>query len=184
MHALNPFHLLLALPLLTLTHAHSHHDEESDPSSLPWAHRHLRSEHHIFNYDPGAFFTLHDFDNNGFLTRSELLKTYGLPLPDVPREKEDHIWDTLLHEITGGDADGDGEMSREEWMSWSKNGGELPDFGVGIGHHGDDEYEYEIHHFEKYHTEEDGDEKFVHKEDIEHVSTSIRAQVGRKLMRW
>lgn len=54
-------------------------------------------------------------------------------------------------------------------MAWSRDGGALPDFGVGIGHHGDEEYEYEIHHWEQHHTEEDGDEKFIHPEDIEHV---------------
>ena len=49
------------------------------------------------------------------------------------------------------------------------NGGAASGHGDWIGHHGDDEYEYEIHHFEKYHTEDDGEEKFVHPEDIEHV---------------
>jgi hypothetical protein len=44
----------------------------------------------------------------------------------------------------------------------------LPDFGLGPGHHGDDEYEYEIHHWEKYHDENTREEDLTHPEDIEH----------------
>lgn len=44
----------------------------------------------------------------------------------------------------------------------------MPDFGYGAGHHGDDEYEYEIHHFEKYHGADTTEEDLVHPEDIEH----------------
>lgn len=36
---------------------------------------------------------------------------------------------------------------------WRDKGKRMRDFGLGPGHHGDDEYEYEIHHFEKYHDE-------------------------------
>lgn len=39
----------------------------------------------------------------------------------------------------------------------------------GPGHHGDAEYEYEIHHFEKYHNEDSPDSELNHPEDIEHV---------------
>ena len=38
-------------------------------------------------------------------------------------------------------------------MDTWREGQRLKDFGLGPGHHGDDEYEYEIHHFEKYHDE-------------------------------
>lgn len=46
------------------------------------------------------------------------------------------------------DHNGDGMITREEWMKFVADGGVLPDFGTGPGHHGDDEYEYEIHHWE------------------------------------
>lgn len=39
---------------------------------------------------------------------------------------------------------------------------------MGPGHHGDDEYEYEIHHFEKYHDENTREEDLTHPEDIAH----------------
>ena len=39
---------------------------------------------------------------------------------------------------------------------------------TGPGHHGDDEYEYEIHHWEKYHDENTQLEDLTHPEDIEH----------------
>jgi hypothetical protein len=39
---------------------------------------------------------------------------------------------------------------------------------LGPGHHGDDEYEYEIHHFELFHGEDTKEEDLTHPEDIEH----------------
>jgi len=66
------------------------------------------------------------------------------------------------------DFDHDGKISMEEFQSFSSGGNTLPDFGLGPGHHGDDEYEYEIHHFEKYHNEETTEEELTHPEDIEH----------------
>jgi hypothetical protein len=53
-------------------------------------------------------------------------------------------------------------------MRQSQAGKRLPDFGYGPGHHGDIEYEYEIHHFEKYHSEDSTEEELNHPEDIEH----------------
>ena len=44
---------------------------------------------------------------------------------------------------------------------------------MGPGHHGDDEYEYEIHHFEKFHNEDTTEEELTHPEDIEHVWASF-----------
>jgi hypothetical protein len=55
-----------------------------------------------------------------------------------------------------------------EYVEGVAQGIELPDFGFGPGHHGDDEYEYEIHHFEKYHDENTKEEDLIHPEDIEH----------------
>lgn len=42
----------------------------------------------------------------------------------------------------------------------------------GPGHHGDAEYEYEIHHYEKYHNEDSTEAELNHPEDIEHVCPS------------
>lgn len=51
------------------------------------------------------------------------------------------------------DYNGDGVVSREEFMAGWREGRRLGDYGSGVGHHGDDEFEYEIHHFEKFHDE-------------------------------
>jgi hypothetical protein len=55
-----------------------------------------------------------------------------------------------------------------QWILHLGDGKRLPDFGLGPGHHGDDEYEYEIHHFEKYHDEHTREEDLTHPEDIAH----------------
>lgn len=66
------------------------------------------------------------------------------------------------------DANGDGQVSKAEWAQFMDEGKTLPDMGTGPGHHGDDEYEYEIHHWEKYHGEDTKLEDLTHPEDIEH----------------
>lgn len=67
------------------------------------------------------------------------------------------------------DRDGDNRISYAEYtIAIAAQGLKLPDLGYGPGHHGDDEYEYEIHHFEKYHDENTKEEDLIHPEDIEH----------------
>lgn len=67
------------------------------------------------------------------------------------------------------DIDRDGSVSLSEFLQRDSEGKKLPDFGMGPGHHGDDEYEYEIHHWEKYHSGPDvKEEDLTHPEDIEH----------------
>ena len=67
------------------------------------------------------------------------------------------------------DKDLSGTVSFAEYTIGTSRGLSLPDFGFGPGHHGDDEYEYEIHHFEKYHSGDDvKEEDLTHPEDIEH----------------
>lgn len=69
------------------------------------------------------------------------------------------------------DADNDGAVQRDEFVTKWEQGERLPDFGMGPGHHGDDEYEYEIHHWEKYHSGDDvKEEDLTHPEDIEHFA--------------
>lgn len=60
------------------------------------------------------------------------------------------------------------QITREQFLQRTKDGKKLPDFGFGPGHHGDIEYEYEIHHFEKFHGPDTTEEDLIHPEDIEH----------------
>lgn len=84
------------------------------------------------------------------------------------------------------DRDNSGTISFAEFVAGDAQGIKLPDFGkrlytdgfaqtktnsikgFGPGHHGDDEYEYEIHHFEKFHGPDTKLEDLTHPEDIEH----------------
>lgn len=66
------------------------------------------------------------------------------------------------------DPEGNGRITRPQFVKYSMDGNKLPDFGFGPGHHGDIEYEYEIHHFEKFHGPDTTEEDLVHPEDIEH----------------
>lgn len=77
------------------------------------------------------------------------MRTYGLmdeSNKDVSQERKDEIVREVLRLA---DQDQDGVISREEFLYMIRFGKTLPDFGTGPGHHGDDEYEYEIHHWEK-----------------------------------
>jgi hypothetical protein len=120
------------------------------------------------SWDAGSFFALHDYNSDGFWHGDEVLRTYGLmdvSNKDVSLEKRSEV----VHEImTLVDADGDGSISRAEFADFMAAGKTLPDLGTGPGHHGDDEYEYEIHHWELYHDENTKLEDLTHPEDIEH----------------
>ena len=110
----------------------------------------MLEEHHIGNFDPASFFTLHDFDDNGFWDHQEILKFYGMEdetAKDVPQSKKDEI----IHEISKlMDTNNNNIVEREEFMAFvNDRKGTLPDFGTGPGHHWDIEMEYEIHHWEK-----------------------------------
>jgi hypothetical protein len=112
--------------------------------------RNLSEEHHIGNFDSASFFSLHDYDDNGFWDRGEILKTYGMDDPsakDVPQEKKEEIVREVLKLM---DSNNNGIVEREEWTDFTQERkGTLPDFGLGPGHHWDIEIEYEIHHWEK-----------------------------------
>jgi len=106
-------------------------------------------EHHLDHWDAASFFSLHDFNSDGVWQPEELLRTYGLfdkSNKDVPAEKRATILKELLRLL---DRNGDEEVSRDELATFLAEGKTLPDMGTGPGHHGDDEYEYEIHHWEK-----------------------------------
>jgi hypothetical protein len=114
-------------------------------------------------------FTLHDYDGTGVWMADDIKRTYGLFDPS-----SSHISDLRKQGVVEAvleifDTDGSGAITLEEFVKQWEQGHRLPDFGMGPGHHGDDEYEYEIHHWEKYHSGDDvKEEDLVHPEDIEH----------------
>ncbi|OAA55810.1 secretory pathway protein [Niveomyces insectorum RCEF 264] len=137
-----------------------------------WLTRHMAEEHHIANFDADSVFTIHDYDEDGHWSAAEIARTYGLDDASnahLPPTRRNEVAERVLALF---DRDGDGRISRDEWRQahQAAAGGVvvLPDLGTGPGHHGDDEYEYEIHHWEKYHDENTKLEDLTHPEDIEH----------------
>ncbi|KAK5044406.1 hypothetical protein LTR84_011278 [Exophiala bonariae] len=154
---------------LSLAIAHGSHSQEAlaDPAE-DWALYHLQEEHHISNFDAPSFFSLHDFNNDGAWTPDEVRRIYGLDdesLQTTPAETKDRV---VLDVFKIFDPTGTGLITRAAWVDASRAGKKLPDSKLGPGHHGDDEYEYEIHHFEKFHDENTQIEDLIHPEDIEH----------------
>lgn len=111
----------------------------------------MAEEHHIGSFDFRSFFSLHDYDNNGFWDTSELLKTYGLEHEtnkEVTAARRDEMTRQLLDLLDG---DADRLVSLAEWMDFAERDGKvLPDLGTGSGRHWDIETDYEIHHWELY----------------------------------
>ena len=150
----------LLLPVLLLTPFILAHGE---PPQVPigaedWATLHMTSEHHISNFDPLSFFNLHDYDTDGIWEPQEILRTYGMApgstdgvggpgaTGNVDENRRNEIVQTTLADF---DTNGDGVIQKEEWVEGSRQGRRLRDWGHGPGHHGDDEYEYELHHYER-----------------------------------
>jgi hypothetical protein len=77
------------------------------------------------------------------------------------------------------DKDRSGSISFAEFLVADAHGIKLPDFGYGPGHHGDDEYEYEIHHFEKFHGDDTTEEDLTHPEDIMEQEAERQAKLDR-----
>ena len=124
---------LLALPLLTLAHSGSHHDQIPISPSADWPTRHMAEEHHIGNFDPSSFFTLHDFDSDGGWTPNEVRRMYGLEdesAKDVSKEKREEVTREVFKLF---DTDRNGIVERAEWMDGVAKGVVLPDFGVSSG---------------------------------------------------
>ena len=125
-------------------------------------------EHHLNGFDAGSFFNLHDYDSSGSWTPDDIRRTYGLKdesTKDVPESKKEEVVRTVLDLF---DKDKSGSISYAEFTVGDAHGIKLPDFGLGPGHHGDDEYEYEIHHFEKFHGADTQEADLIHPEDIAH----------------
>lgn len=129
---------------------------------------HMSEEHHIDNFDPASFFQMHDFNSDGIWTANEIRRIYGLDDESL-KDTSAALKDNAVNEVLGlFDDTGSGQITRESWLKLIKKGVRLPNFGLGPGHHGDDEYEYEIHHFEKFHDENTKEEDLIHPEDIAH----------------
>ncbi len=160
----------MALATVALAHGDGggHDQQPLVPADADWATRHMAEEHHITTFDAGSFFNLHDYDSSNEWTHDDLLKTYGLldeSTSQIPREQKDKA---IREVIALFDQDRSGTVSFAEFTVGDAHGKKLPDLGFGPGHHGDDEYEYEIHHFEKFHGEDAKLEDLTHPEDIEH----------------
>lgn len=122
----------------------------------------------ISNFDASSFFTLHDFNNDGLWTADEIRRTYGLDDVSLKDTSEDIKSKAVEKVMSIFDPKGTGQITRPQFLQHIRDGKSLPDFGLGPGHHGDMEYEYEIHHFEKFHGPDTTEEDLIHPEDIEH----------------
>lgn len=120
------------------------------------------------NWDAGAFFVLHDYNSDNVWSSDELQRTYGLMDDSNKDMSDDRRTEVITHLMSLLDSDMDNVVTQAEWLAFIEAGQTLPDLGTGPGHHGDDEYEYEIHHWEKYHGDDTKLEDLTHPEDIEH----------------
>ncbi|KAK7756370.1 hypothetical protein SLS62_001596 [Diatrype stigma] len=163
--------ILVAAGLFCQAIAHGDHGGSQKPmvdDNADWMTKHMAEEHHITDFDASSFFALHDFDSDGNWEPEEILRTYGLmdeSNKDMPQSRRDEVQRALMSLL---DANRDGVVTRDELQAFVDSGKALPDMQTGPGHHGDDEYEYEIHHWEKYHDENTRLEDLTHPEDIEH----------------
>ncbi|EDK36878.2 hypothetical protein PGUG_00976 [Meyerozyma guilliermondii ATCC 6260] len=170
------------LALAALVVAHGSHDSNTPPPGLSWQNWHMLEEHKMDSYDSESFFTIHALKNQQEWTPSDILNLYGLLRESVvgdgsgmgrhshdqegiTKEAKDHVVSEILRLV---DSNNDGKITLDEWKKFTENGGELPDFGYGQGHHLDFESEYEEHHWKEFHMNDDPDIKIKHKEDIEH----------------
>ena len=141
----------------------------------------IKEEHHISGFDAATFFNLHDYDGTGVWTAPDIRRTYGLSDPSsahISETKKQMVVQTILDMF---DIDKNGEVSLAEFQTKDSMDVKLPDFGMGPGHHGDDEYEYEIHHWEKYHSGDDvKEEDLTHPEDIEHFKMHEQKEAAQE----
>ncbi|KAJ6134011.1 hypothetical protein N7523_000333 [Penicillium sp. IBT 18751x] len=150
-----------------LANAHGSHSSDQPPSN-DWATRHMMEEHHIESFDAGSFFLLHDYDSSGSWSVDEVRKTYGLDDESNNGVSESSKQAAVRTVFDLFDPSHTGFITRDAWMKAIADGVRLPDLGYGPGHHGDMEYEYEIHHFEKFHGDDAKEEDLTHPQDIEH----------------
>lgn len=164
--------LVAALFLGKMCLAHGDHGDHGQKpivdENASWMTKHMAEEHHADDFDAGSFFALHDYNSDGQWEPDEILRTYGLFDESNKQVTEDRKKEIVREVLRLADNNKDGVISKDEFDIFMIEGGTLPDFGTGPGHHGDDEYEYEIHHWELYHDENTKLEDLTHPEDIEH----------------
>ena len=102
------------------------------------------------------------------MTPGDFYKTYGFEHESTNHISQADKDKAVQQAIALFDLDNSGTVDVVEFKKGWDEGKKLPDFGYGPGHHGDDEYEYEIHHWELYHDENTREEDLTHPEDIEH----------------
>lgn len=136
-------------------------------------------EHHIDNFDAASFFTLHDYDSSGSWEPDEIRTTLGLNDESNAHLSEERKQEVVREVLKLFDPQNQGRVTKTNWVRLNQAGRKLPDFGHGPGHHGDMEYEYEIHHFEKYHGDDTTEEDLIHPEDIEHFARHDREEDER-----
>lgn len=154
---------------------------DSPPEGLSWEQWHMLEEHSKETYTPEEFFDAHDIGNKGFFDSNDILDMYGLNRDVVigkgngmGKHDESEVIDPELKKRVVSlimqllDVDDDTKITKAEYLSFAKAGNQFPDLGVGVGHSSDFEAEYELHHWNKYHKDQDPDIKNVHKEDVEH----------------
>lgn len=141
----------------------------------------MKEEHDMATYTPEQFFDMHDIGSKGYLDGKDIIEMYGLSRKSVVG-KGDGMGqhddsETIDENVRNGavkvimallDVDDDTRITRKEYLAYAKNGHKLEDLGVGVGHHADFETEYEVHHWNKFHKDQDPDIKNVHKEDVQH----------------
>lgn len=168
---------LLFAALWALTSAH---EVPTKPQGVTWQAWHMKEEHQLDSFDPEAFFKLHDLLAKGYWDKKDILYVYGLSREEVvgdgsgmgehaheeqiSAEAKDTVTLVMMRLL---DTDKNGQISQEEFVKFME-AGELPDFGYGPGHHLDFENEYETHHWNQYHRDQDPEVHVKHKEDIEH----------------
>lgn len=161
--------ILSILGLLSdaLAHGGDHGQKPMVADNADWITKHMAEEHHITEWDAASFFILHDFDTDGVWEAEEIQRTYGLfdeSNKQILPARRQEIAQQVINMVSPGHT----VVTREDFVHFIAAGKTLPDMGTGPGHHGDDEYEYEIHHWEKYHDENTKLEDLTHPEDIEH----------------
>jgi hypothetical protein len=157
-------------------------DSENPPEGVEWQDWHMDHEHQLKEYEPEQFFALHDIKKKGYFDSNDILTMYGLQREEIigdgdgmgnhdasEKQVDQELKDRLVKFVFKlFDLDDNDRITKEEFLIISKEGKKFPDLGVGIGHHADFELEYEIHHWNKYHKDQDPDVEIIHKEDVEH----------------